>query len=84
MDVVVSKLKPFRVQDQEDIRAVVDLGLVDPGRLLERFILAKERWLMDSWGRDLPAYIENLNMVQRDYLLFPETSINLPDYNFES
>lgn len=84
VDVVVSKLKPFRVQDQDDIRAVVDLGLVDPNKLLERFILAKERWLMDSRGRDLPGYIENLNVIQRDYLLVPETSINLPDYIFES
>jgi hypothetical protein len=84
VDVVVSKLKPFRVQDQDDIQAVVNLGLVDPDKLLERFILTKERWLMDSRGRDLPGYIENLNLVQRDWLLVGETEIELPGYIFEA
>ena len=83
VDVVVSKLKPFRVQDRDDIQAVVNLGLVDPNKLLKRFLLAKEHWLMDSRGRELPSYIENLNLVQRDWLLVPETSIALPDFIFE-
>ncbi len=84
VDLVVSKLMPFRAQDQDDIQAVVKLGLVDPEKLLERFLLAKEQWLMDARARDLPGCVENLNTVQRDYLLVSETTIDLPAYILDS
>lgn len=83
VDVVVSKLKPFRIQDRDDIQAVIGLGLVEPDRLLERFHKAKEQWLMGSRAKELPGYIENLQMVERDWLRVPESKIELPRYIFE-
>lgn len=80
VDVVVSKLKTFRAQDKDDIQAMIDLDLIDPNKLLERFLLAKDRWLSDSRNVDLPFYIENLHTVQRNYLSVAETIIELPDY----
>lgn len=80
VDVVVSKLKPFRFQDLNDIREMVKRHLVDPDKLLERFLLAKERWLIDARAPKLKSYIENLHEVQRELLLVPETPIELPDW----
>lgn len=79
-DVVVSKLMPFRQQDVQDIQAVIDLGLIEPARLIERFIMAKEQCLLDSRAADLPKYIENLNTVQRDFLDVEETFIEVPSW----
>lgn len=80
LDVVVSKLKPFRPGDLDDIRAMVKRNLVDPARLVERFELAKEHWLLGSRAPELPDYIQNLHAIQRDYLFVPETPIELPDW----
>lgn len=80
VDVVVSKLKTFRATDLDDIRAMVTRDLVNSGRLIERFELAKESWLLGSRAHELRDYIENLHAVQRDYLLVPETPIELPDW----
>jgi len=79
-DTVVSKLKPFRPQDQEDIKATINLKLLDPNELLERFLLAKERWLLDARASELPSYVKNLHRVQRDFLGVAETKIELPGW----
>jgi hypothetical protein len=80
VDVVVSKLKPYRSQDLDDIREMVKRNLVEPDKLLERFLLAKESWLIDSRAPELRTYIENLHEVQREFLRVPETPIDLPSW----
>lgn len=80
VDVVVSKLKTFRAGDLDDIRAMADRLLLDPDRLVERFELAKEHWLMGSRAPELRRYVENLHAIQRDYLFVKETPIELPDW----
>lgn len=80
VDVVVSKLKTFRTSDLEDIRAMVKRRLLNPDRLVERFELAKEHWLLGSRAPELRKYIDNLHEVQRDYLFTKETPIDLPDW----
>jgi len=80
VDVVVSKLKPYRAKDLDDIREMVKRGHVEPDKLLERFLLAKERWLNDSRASGLKNYIDNLHEVQRELLGVPETQIDLPGW----
>jgi hypothetical protein len=79
-DVVVSKLKRFSASDVGDVRAMVEKDLVDRRRLVERFRLAVDTYLMDARAADLPRYIRNLNAVERDYLQEDETEIDLPDW----
>jgi uncharacterized nucleotidyltransferase DUF6036 len=80
VDVVVSKLKPFRTKDLDDIREMVKRQLIDPDKLVDRFILTKERWLLDGRAGELKTYVENLHEVQREFLRVPETPIDLPDW----
>ena len=77
-DVVVSKLMTFRAQDVEDIKHVVDMSLVKPKKLMERFLSAVEIWSLGSRAKDLPKYIENLHTVERDFLGVKESCIELP------
>ncbi|MBI4124686.1 MAG: hypothetical protein HY466_01980 [Deltaproteobacteria bacterium] len=79
-DVVVSKLKTFRAQDVDDIRAMVLLNFVDARKLVQRFLAAKEYWLMDARSEELPQYIQNLNTVLRDFLEAEEIEIELPPW----
>lgn len=79
-DVVVSKLKPFRAQDVDDIRQMVLLNLLDAKKLIRRFMAAKEYWLMDARSEDLPQCLENLNTVLRDFLEAREISIEWPSW----
>jgi hypothetical protein len=76
----VSKLKPYRAQDVDDIREMVKRRLIEPNKLLERFKLAKEAWLNDSRAVDLKKYIDNLHEIQREFLQVEETSIDLPSW----
>lgn len=78
VDVLVSKLKPYRPQDLEDIREMINRNLVDPDKFSKRFLLAKERWLMDARAHELKSYIENFHEVQRELLGVLETPIELP------
>lgn len=80
IDVAVSKLKPMRPQDREDIRLLAQLGALPNDALVKRFCEAIDRWLMDARAEDLPKYIENLHTVQRDLLFVPETQIKLPSW----
>lgn len=79
-DVVVSKLKPFRAGDLDDINELVRLNLVSPRTLVERFSLAKESWLMDSRASHLPKLIENLNTILRDAFGVQEVTFALPHW----
>ena len=77
-DVVISKLKLFRAQDVEDIKHVVDMDLIKPKKLVERFLSAVEIWSLHSRAPDLPQYVENLHTVERDFLGVEESHIELP------
>lgn len=80
VDIVISKLKPFRPTDLDDIRAVIEAERLDVTKLLERFHLAKEQWLLGSRAGDLKRIVQNLHVIQRDYLFVTETPIALPDW----
>ncbi len=80
VDVVVSKLKRFSANDIEDIEAMVDQERVPHGDLIERFELAVDLFFGDARAENLPRYLENLNRVERDMLLVPESDIELPDW----
>ncbi len=78
VDVVVAKLARLHGADRGDIKAMVELGLVDPAVLVERFQSAVERVWMDARADDLPRYVRNLNWLQRDLLGVDETEVDLP------
>ena len=80
IDVVVSKLKRFHVNDQADIDAMVERDLVPHQRLIARFKAAVEAYEMDARIEELPKYIENLHRVERDMLGVSETDIDLPGW----
>lgn len=79
-DVIVSKLKPYRPTDVIDIAAMADRGLINHKRLIERFEIAMDRWLLDARAADLPQCIANLNEVERVYLDVPESRFELPEW----
>jgi len=80
VDVVVSKLKRFGTNDILDIEAMVSRALVPHARLIERFKAAVDHFEMDARAEDLPKYVGNLHAVERDMLVVPETSIELPHW----
>ena len=79
-DVIVSKLKPFRSQDIDDIREMILGNFVDHTKLIERFKLAVDSWLMDARASDLPRCIKNLNQIEKDFFFKKPTQIELPDW----
>ena len=79
-DVIVSKLKPFRSQDIDDIREMVLGNFVDHTKLIERFKLAVDSWLMDARASDLSRCIKNLNQIEKDFFFKKPTQIQLPDW----
>jgi hypothetical protein len=81
LDVVVSKLKPFRQSDIDDIVAMVQLELVPHEALLARFESAVAYFALDARAADeLPKYIRNLNEIERDVLGVDESEIELPPW----
>lgn len=80
VDIVVSKLKRLSANDKSDIDAMVDRGLVPHERLLERFRSAIDEFSGDARASDLPRYVANLHVVERDMLGVEETEIELPSW----
>ena len=80
VDVVVSKLKPFRPSDRGDIKAMIDRKLVPHDRLVERFRDAVDDFAGGAGAEDLPRCIKNLNRIERDLFNVPESQIELPDW----
>lgn len=80
VDVVVSKLKRFHENDQNDIDEMVQRGIVPHERLLDRFRSAVDVFSYDARADDLPKYIENLHRVERDMMGVPESEIELPSW----
>lgn len=79
-DVVVSKLKRFNASDRNDIRAMVELDLIEHPKLVERFLCAADAWADGGSASDLPSYARNLNWVEREFLGEPETPYELPPW----
>ena len=80
VDVVVSKLKRYHANDQSDIDAMIDLGLVSHDRLLERFRAAVDEFSGDARAQDLSKYVAHLHRVERDMLGVAESEIELPSW----
>lgn len=80
VDVVVSKLARFEANDQADIDAMVERGLVPHDALIERFRSAVYMFELDARAPDLPKYVANLHRVERDMLDVDETEIDLPSW----
>ena len=80
VDVVVSKLKRFNANDQSDIQAMVDRELVPRDLLVDRFRSAVDAFSLDARAEELPTYLANLHMVERDFLGTVETEIELPQH----
>jgi hypothetical protein len=80
VDTVVSKLKRFNANDINDIEAMVAMDLVQHADLINRFRSAVDLFAGDARAEDLPKYVRNLHRVERDFLLVPETRIELPSW----
>lgn len=80
VDVVVSKLKPLRGRDREDILQMVSRGLVPHDLLVSRFKDAVEDYSGGAGAEDIPRFWNNLNQIERDVLQVPETPMELPDW----
>lgn len=76
----MSKLKRFNANDRDDIRAMVERGLVPHGALVARFEDAIDANVMDARAEDFPRYVRNLNAVERDDFFLPPTTIELPSW----
>ncbi len=80
VDVVVSKLKRFHANDRYDVQAMVDRELVPHDLLVDRFRSAVDAFSLDARAADLPRYVANLHVVERDFFGTDETEIELPSH----
>lgn len=80
VDVVVSKFKRFHANDQSDVLAMIELGLVPHDHLVERFKSACEVFSMDPRAEDLPSFVQRFHRVERDSFGALPTEIELPDW----
>jgi len=80
VDVVVSKLKPFRARDLDDIRFLASQKLLPHGQLLKRFRDVVDYYAMDARSEDFSKYIENLNTIEEDIIRVPKSDIDLPSW----
>ena len=78
VDVVVSKLKRFHANDRADVSTMIERDLVDHALLVQRFEAAVDVWKDGAGAEDLPRYVANLHVVERDSFLVPESEIDLP------
>jgi len=80
LDVIVSKVKRLNQNDITDISAMAEKKLIDHKRLVNRCESAVDMFSTDARAQDIPQYIKNLNRVERDILVAPESKIALPDW----
>jgi hypothetical protein len=80
VDVLVSKLCPFRANDQADIEAMIDRRYVEHEKLIARFRDAVDYFSCDARADDLPKYVANLHKVELDYFDVAATPIELPSW----
>jgi hypothetical protein len=80
VDVVISKLKRFSVNDQGDIEEMANLGALDPEVFLARFRNALDANNMSAMVDNYPKILDNFHAVQRDWLYVEESDIDLPSW----
>jgi hypothetical protein len=80
IDVVVAMLKRFHANDRGDIEAMVKRDIVPHERLLSRFRAAVDHFSCDARADDLPRYVKNLHVVERDFLTVAESEVELPEW----
>ena len=80
VDVVVSKLAPFRTHDRDDIAAMIDRELVPHAEFVTRFRAAVDYVAYDARASNLPRYIDNFHQVERDLFGVSESDIDLPEW----
>jgi hypothetical protein len=74
----VSKLKPFRARDRDDIRAMIQRGVVSHERLVSRLTEAIDVYADGAGVDDVPDIIRNLHLIERDVFGVEESDIELP------
>ncbi len=80
LDVVISKLPRLNQNDMGDVQAMADKGLLDHKKLITRFQSAVDMFSIDARSDDLPLYIKNLRIIERDILDVQPAEIHLPDW----
>ncbi|MDQ3368246.1 MAG: hypothetical protein M3680_22710 [Myxococcota bacterium] len=80
VDVVVSKLLPFRPSDIDDIAAMVARSLVPHGALVGRFTDAVAVFADEARADDLPRCVDNLHQIERDHFGVAASDIQLPSW----
>lgn len=81
LDVVITKLKPFRPTDIADIEAMIRRGHVSHEQFLNRFRSAVDRFADGAQGAGkLPRIVENFHQVEREAFGVEETEIELPPW----
>lgn len=78
VDVMISKLKRFNVNDRRDIQEMVDRGLVDNDQFVERFRAAIDSCSMAAIN--FREIVKNFHYVQYEMMMTSETSIELPSF----
>ena len=71
---------PIHANDRYDIDSMVDRGLVPHPSLIERFRSAVDAFSLDARAAELPKYLSNLHVVERDLFGVDETEIELPPH----
>lgn len=79
-DVAVSKLARLHPDDLHDIEQLAERGVLTHDALVRRFLSAVDAQGFGGKGHILPRAIRNLNLVERDVFVVPETAIELPDW----
>jgi hypothetical protein len=80
VDVVVSKLKPFRPKDRNDITAMIDLGVVDHAAFVDRFRSATVELAHTADAEHLPSIVENFHQIEHDLFDVEPSEIELPSW----
>ena len=78
VDVAVSKLKRFKPEDANDIKAMVDRGLIPHKTLVSRFEAAMDFLSTSAQADNFPRYLSKLRLIERDMLGVPSAEIELP------
>lgn len=78
-DVLISKLKRFSGSDRDDIRAMIERGYVEHGRMLERMRAVVHRYEFDARADHLPEMVQRFHQLETDWFgLDEESHIGLP------
>ena len=59
---------------------MIERGLVEHARLVQRFEAAVDIWKDGAGADDLPRYVANLHTLERDEFFVPESDIDLPSW----